>query len=781
MNSNILGLIFLIIIVFFFSFKEKSHLDNLKEKIVQCNKLNFDELNQLENQKLSNLNFQISFKNEKKWKKNFLKDHLESYKNKDLSSQGLRFYKVRKRQSGLLYLKTNKINCYFEVSVRPHGNLLDHRTGNMPSLNIKLKDGNIKGITNFLLLKPETRNGNNEIFNSILFKQSGFLAPLTFKTSLFYNEQKFDVLFQEKIAKEMIERNNLRESVILALDETFYWRDPSEAIDFSKFKVSNTKTILLKSEENRNIAEYAASLLNDLNRLHSIDPDDPFRDYSTISNILEKEYFNKLEVFDALLSATYSDHAMQYDDRRFYFDPFYKIFLPIYYDGMGNILEKKKNKLSNRNIKINQLKFLPSAKKGASQAFSAVTQINLEYLLSELNDAGVLINYEELSLIINQIKSNLLYLSSTRDDQLFEISIKKNKEIINSKINSYNKSIIRNFVYYSEDFQKFISCEFPRKNCKDLNINNDEDKARLLRQELYLNDIHYVYLGLNLFGSSSENFYYHNFDNLIKKNFEIKNINNEINIFYNKKTSIEFSFDKKEIYIKNFGQEKVVFFDSNLKDWSIFFTKHQNKNEINENSNFARSDEFGLTSCLTFLNSKIQNLIVKTENMECEDSVNFINTTGDVDNIYLKNSRYDGIDADFSEIIFKNIIIEDSGNDCLDFSYGVYEIINSNLAQCGDKAVSVGEKSSLKIEKINILNSKIGIASKDNSKVFLENGWITNVNNCLSAYNKKQEFWGGYILSNNIMCSEFLIFTEIDKYSKINIKKSILTNKHKVN
>lgn len=85
----------------------------------------------------------------------------------------------------------------------------------------------------------------------------------------------------------------------------------------------------------------------------------------------------------------------------------------------------KKNKLSNRNIKIKQLKFLPSAKKGASQAFSAVTQINLEYLLSELNDAGVLINYEELSLIINQIKSNLLYLSSTRDDQLFEISIKK--------------------------------------------------------------------------------------------------------------------------------------------------------------------------------------------------------------------------------------------------------------------------------------------------------------------------------------------------------------------
>ena len=80
----------------------------------------------------------------------------------------------------------------------------------------------------------------------------------------------------------------------------------------------------------------------------------------------------------------------------------------------------------------------------------------------------------------------------------------------------------------------------------------------------------------------------------------------------------------------------------------------------------------------------------------------------------------------------------------------------------------------LKVEKINISNSNIGIASKDSSKVFIDNAEMKDVTNCLSSYKKKQEFWGGYIFSNKIECSNFFKFTEKDEYSEIIINNSIL-------
>ncbi|WP_075502026.1 hypothetical protein [Candidatus Pelagibacter communis] len=771
MFSKILGLILLVTIVFFSSFKENLNYEVFKnkKKTNQCSKLNYEELDYIENQNFSDLSFEVYFKNKRKWKTNRLEAHIQSEKNKLASSEGIKFYNISERQKGFIKIKTNKIECTLEASIRPHGNFEDHRIGNMPSLNINLKEGNIKGITRFLLLKPETRNGNNEIFTTILLKNVGFLTPTTFKTDLFYNDQKFNVIFQEKRAKEMLERNNLRESFMLEVDERFYRLDPVEAKHFSLYGVSNSK-LVLKNEKNRIIAEYATSLLNDLNRVH-VKLERDIKDFSTLSQILNKDYFERVEVYDALMYSLYASHGIEYDDRIFYFDPFSRKFLPIYYDGMGNILDKKKNKLSKRNI-TEKDKFLPSGKKGASQAFKAISEINLEFLQLELRKMGVFIDKEELYLVIEKIKSNLSYLNSLDEDQLYKISAVEEKEVINSKVNSYNKSLKRNFVYYSDDFQKFITCEFNKVNCRDFNTNT-KDISELLRQNLSYNQTHFVYLGQNLLGSSSKNFYYQNVDKIRKNNFDTKIINDEIKIFYNKKTNIEFFENKKEIHIKNSGQEKIVFFDSSLKNWKIFFSRDQIKDEKNEISNFTRSDEYGLTGCLTFLNSKIHNLKLNIENMECEDSVNFINTIGSVEELKIKNSKYDGVDADFSEISFKDVEIKNSGNDCLDFSYGNYKIQNALLVQCSDKAISTGEKSMLKVEKINISNSNIGIASKDSSKVFIDNAEMKDITNCLSSYKKKQEFWGGYIFSNNIKCSNFFEFLKKDKYSKIIINKSI--------
>ena len=118
----------------------------------------------------------------------------------------------------------------------------------------------------------------------------------------------------------------------------------------------------------------------------------------------------------------------------------------------------------------------------------------------------------------------------------------------------------------------------------------------------------------------------------------------------------------------------------------------------------------------------------------------------------IRNSLYDGLDADFSSLKFDLIDVKDAKNDCIDFSYGEY-FLNQVIAEsCGDKGVSIGETSKVKIEKLSVFNSNIGLASKDYAVTIIDNGVIHTTKNCVEAYNKKQEFSGGFIMANKLHC-----------------------------
>ena len=107
-----------------------------------------------------------------------------------------------------------------------------------------------------------------------------------------------------------------------------------------------------------------------------------------------------------------------------------------------------------------------------------------------------------------------------------------------------------------------------------------------------------------------------------------------------------------------------------------------------------------------------------------------------------------------------DIDIDDAGNDCIDFSSGEYKVTHSTLNKCRDKAISIGEKTVSFFKNVNISNSNIGIASKDSSIATINNANFKNTALCLSAYNKKQEFWGGKIIVDGINCPLDKIFQE---------------------
>ena len=150
-------------------------------------------------------------------KKIILNSHLSEYQDKSIT------YDAKYSNVKLIVKNKFDFKCLLKAKVKPHGDLLDHyrrnRTGydpiySLPSLKVKLVEGNIFGIVEFRLFVPKTRNEGNEIFATSLFEELGFYAPRTSYVRLNYNNKKYKFLFQEKLNKEFLENNSLQESII---------------------------------------------------------------------------------------------------------------------------------------------------------------------------------------------------------------------------------------------------------------------------------------------------------------------------------------------------------------------------------------------------------------------------------------------------------------------------------------------------------------------------------------------------------------------------------------
>ena len=77
-------------------------------------------------------------------------------------------------------------------------------------------------------------------------------------------------------------------------------------------------------------------------------------------------------------------------------------------------------------------------------------------------------------------------------------------------------------------------------------------------------------------------------------------------------------------------------------------------------------------------------------------------------------------------------------------------------------------------------NTTIGLASKDYAKVFSNDVDMNDVEICISAYSKKQEFNGGLVDIKTMKCKNYYKETDIDASSKITIGKTFYENKKQI-
>lgn len=155
----------------------------------------------------------------------------------------------------------------------------------------------------------------------------------------------------------------------------------------------------------------------------------------------------------------------------------------------------------------------------------------------------------------------------------------------------------------------------------------------------------------------------------------------------------------------------------------------------------TRQGFYGMTGCLSFFESDVDITNSKFINAQCEDSLNIVKADFTMDNVLIDGARADAFDSDFSTGFISNSAFVSSGNDGVDVSGTTLHLKNITMTNIGDKAVSVGEKSTLKADGININGAVLGLVSKDLSDAQAKNVKFENISGtAIMTYIKKQEY-----------------------------------------
>lgn len=174
------------------------------------------------------------------------------------------------------------------------------------------------------------------------------------------------------------------------------------------------------------------------------------------------------------------------------------------------------------------------------------------------------------------------------------------------------------------------------------------------------------------------------------------------------------------------------------------------------------------TGMIAFHNSDVEIADSVFRNAEDDDALNVKSSGGFIENSLFEGNSSDGIDIDYPEdFVVRNNTFNSHGGDAIDLSFSDIVVSGNTISDCGDKGISVGERSNPNITDNTIKGCDIGIAVKDQSIAAIEANEITNNRIGISVYKKKSEFGGAIanLLENLLKGNQ--IDTETDDLSSI--------------
>lgn len=146
-------------------------------------------------------------------------------------------------------------------------------------------------------------------------------------------------------------------------------------------------------------------------------------------------------------------------------------------------------------------------------------------------------------------------------------------------------------------------------------------------------------------------------------------------------------------------------------------------------------DTFVLENCL-ISNNKIG-----------DDSLHVAYSKGRISNCQFESTAFDALDMDISEVTVSGSRFHNIGNDALDVMTSSIEIYDVEVDGAGDKCISVGEASKVRVVNSKLNHCQIGIAVKDESEAYMEDiEFYGNKESAISLYRKNARYSSGGVI-----------------------------------
>ena len=200
------------------------------------------------------------------------------------------------------------------------------------------------------------------------------------------------------------------------------------------------------------------------------------------------------------------------------------------------------------------------------------------------------------------------------------------------------------------------------------------------------------------------------------------------------------------------GKNTKSFFDN-----CVFYNLNGTKDKKKQNKHYLMTLNNIWCNWLCLEVQILQSIIVSFFSIKAEDALNIISSNFQIKNTSFKDLLFDGIDVDFGEGSIVKSNFSSIGNDAIDFSGSSASIKNISFSDIGDKIISTGEKSIINVIDIKGRNAKVGLASKDGSRIYADKVSFVNVKYPFAAYQKKKEYKYGQIFLNKYFSLNILL------------------------
>jgi len=183
---------------------------------------------------------------------------------------------------------------------------------------------------------------------------------------------------------------------------------------------------------------------------------------------------------------------------------------------------------------------------------------------------------------------------------------------------------------------------------------------------------------------------------------------------------------------------------------------------------------WNLTGAVNFYESPVVIDSSRFIQNQCEDALNILRSHFTVSNSTFQNIFADAFDSDFCSGTVSDVSFLEIGNDAIDFSGSKVDINNCRIVGAGDKGISCGENSELKVLNTTVDRANIGFASKDLSSLTLTDCTGQNLNFGLLAFQKKPEYGPASIWTKRFKAQSVITLHIVERASVLKLNASLI-------